>query len=690
MQVSQTEMFNLFLPYYRAEDPSRQSEINYCLAKNIENTHIKNLIVLIDDDLELPYFDNKIQIVRLKNRPTYKDWLEITTKNKLDGYSVLANSDIYFDDTIQLMRKCFASSNTLVTLSRWEKKKDEIKLHPKPMWSQDVWAVACNQDLAEISKNLKDISLGIPRCDNKLAYIFGINGWEIKNPCHFVKSYHVHDTELRNYNKKLDDRIIGGVAYVNPSSSLEKTSKLELDVWVKNQAEFSNIKINQCLGRWEKEAVETATLNQTRKKELSHSDSEAVLHLKDIMEKGQVVYQHLKRFQLVKFKNYICYIDGLNISNSIIKPLDLNSSFSEEEISHKHLREWIRPTIDITPIKNKNSASSKSDVQFWQYPCATEKQAFENHLALEVGDNFDVENKIIHTYLPIPWATYIDKKSVPEKVIRILRAKIMGLKSLSEANGYELKVHTVCQHIHWQRILSYLGKIFVTDLHISHMETDSQSKIDSANDITVHSWPLIAVNVEDPSRSDELVFGKDPREKKYLATFIGAHMPHYRSEIRLELLNAARKDGGDDILYELGGEWHFNKIVYDKQVNGKDVTQIDQVENKNKTSRYNKILSDSIFSLCPEGAGPNTLRFWEALAVGSIPVLIADNWEIPRLHGSDKQLSDCCVIAHSSEVEGLLKRLRSIEIDKIEEMQAACMHIYEASKNFKVYHNSKQ
>jgi hypothetical protein len=53
-------------------------------------------------------------------------------------------------------------------------------------------------------------------------------------------------------------------------------------------------------------------------------------------------------------------------------------------------------------------------------------------------------------------------------------------------------------------------------------------------------------------------------------------------------------------------------------------------ETKKRTNIYNDILIKSRYSLCPSGSGPNSIRFWESLAVGSIPVLLADTLDLPE------------------------------------------------------------
>lgn len=46
-------------------------------------------------------------------------------------------------------------------------------------------------------------------------------------------------------------------------------------------------------------------------------------------------------------------------------------------------------------------------------------------------------------------------------------------------------------------------------------------------------------------------------------------------------------------------------------------------------SKYCNLLGRSRFSICPKGAGPGTMRFWESLKCGSIPILISDSVILP-------------------------------------------------------------
>jgi hypothetical protein len=45
--------------------------------------------------------------------------------------------------------------------------------------------------------------------------------------------------------------------------------------------------------------------------------------------------------------------------------------------------------------------------------------------------------------------------------------------------------------------------------------------------------------------------------------------------------------------------------------------------------RYVELLANSRIAICPRGAGAATFRFWEALAMGCVPLLISDNLVLP-------------------------------------------------------------
>lgn len=344
------------------------------------------------------------------------------------------------------------------------------------------------------------------------------------------------------------------------------------------------------------------------------------------------------------------------------------SKFTLEEV----LR-FIPPVLDITPLKISKTFTDKDDPYHWQQPCCTEMKALELHESLPVGTNAEKENRVINTYVGISWATFIDKKANLAEVVNTLKVKIESYKKLAKSIGYTLNVHTVCQSIHWKRFLDYFYQAGITDLHLCHY-SDIITKKENPYNLRFHSWHIYAVNVEDPERNENIQINKPLEEKNLLASFRGAHMPHYLSDVRLLLLPALQKDKiKEDISIEVTDEWHFNKHVFSQQVKGLDITN--NLSDKDIII-YNELLSNSIFTLCPEGAGINTIRFWEAMAAGSVPVLIISDNHIPMLYRLHPDLHKCCILVFRDKLLDVFKRLRSISKEKISEMQHLSRQVY--------------
>ena len=113
----------------------------------------------------------------------------------------------------------------------------------------------------------------------------------------------------------------------------------------------------------------------------------------------------------------------------------------------------------------------------------------------------------------------------------------------------------------------------------------------------------------------------------FLYSFMGGYqIAQYLTKIRLEIFKIQPRHY---IFIQNTGDWHFNSIVYNSKQNRK-LEENKTEQHLSKTETYNNILMNSRFSLAPSGSGPNSIRFWESLAVGSIPVLLSDTLELPK------------------------------------------------------------
>ena len=87
---------------------------------------------------------------------------------------------------------------------------------------------------------------------------------------------------------------------------------------------------------------------------------------------------------------------------------------------------------------------------------------------------------------------------------------------------------------------------------------------------------------------------------------------------------------------------------------------------------YQHVLARTRFSLCPRGTGPSTLRFWESLQAGAIPVLISDDMQLPA--GVDWQR--CIVRVAERDTAQVERILADISPRQERELRRECIATY--------------
>ncbi|MFT3781937.1 MAG: exostosin family protein [Nibricoccus sp.] len=98
--------------------------------------------------------------------------------------------------------------------------------------------------------------------------------------------------------------------------------------------------------------------------------------------------------------------------------------------------------------------------------------------------------------------------------------------------------------------------------------------------------------------------------KKYLYSFVGRRCHPVRERF---LACGTRRP---DVLIQ--DTSHFNLFTHDQ--NGKDAQQLE----------FTRIVESSKFVLCPRGNGAASIRLFEAMKMGVAPVIISDDWLLPR------------------------------------------------------------
>lgn len=507
----------LFLPFYTPQDPKRAEELLYCLDRNLECGVFARITLLIDDETPLPRDDLRLDIIRLDHRPTYLDWIRVSRHICPGHISVFSNSDIYFDDTIALLFEIFSIDHqAFIALSRFDKSGESTIPHPDPHFSQDIWAFIPMANNDRVLKPNFAIPVGTPRCDNKIAYLFSVHGYCVYNPFPFVRSVHVHESELRYYDKTEDRRICGGVAMVHPSRELTKPAQLGVQVWSRRSIEYSSVTLNRTLERWDK-------------------------------ERGR-------------------------------------------------------------PFVGHNGD--------WQYPAITEKHASDLMRCFLPNEPAHYEA----AYLGFPFATLIDLlvQLGPEHPrTRALRKRLDSL--IPQLRCYR-RVVTVAQHVRAKQFASMFAEVGVTDLFWSHCVLHEKSWTEAPG-LRLHPFPLYPVQQVPRDEADV------SRPRRWLFSFVGARSNDiYLTRSRSLIIETLGSDPRGKVTAR--DRWHYEDVVYGHQILSRDRKKKALIDGQYSVE-YISIMDDSLFTLCPSGTGPNSIRLWEAVLNGSVPVILSDSWLPP-------------------------------------------------------------
>ena len=204
---------------------SKKHELNACLINNVTNPYIKKIYLFIVETDHNAYTFNfdKVNLVLVKERPTYETFINFCNTNLMGDLCCIANTDISFDSSIKIAIDFYNndsdnlnSVNTCLALGRHELSG---KLHNVP-FAQDAWIFKSPID---VCKEM-NFTLGKPGCDNKIAYLFYKLGYVVKNPCKQIKILHNHSDPSRNNV----ETIPGPYYFVKTSDDITKDPEFEI------------------------------------------------------------------------------------------------------------------------------------------------------------------------------------------------------------------------------------------------------------------------------------------------------------------------------------------------------------------------------------------------------------------------------------------------------------------------------
>ncbi|EXI82420.1 MAG: Exostosin family protein [Candidatus Accumulibacter appositus] len=279
----------------------------------------------------------------------------------------------------------------------------------------------------------------------------------------------------------------------------------------------------------------------------------------------------------------------------------------------------------------------------WQFPAITEQHAFcsAKRLLPAVGGV---------VYFAFPWATLIDllnsKKEDSKRLQDVLREAGVLLRPGE-------RVVTVCQHIHMLRYQNIFAELGIHEVFWTHA-VKNQSVFPEYPKIRIFPFPLYPVQAV----GEDVDFN---RTRSILYSFVGAkankwYLTSSRNYI-LDLLS------GDKRGLVIGRDtWHYNRVVYDHQIHKKATGEGELVDSV-ASNEFKTLLRDSIFSLCPSGSGPNSIRLWESIGCGTIPVILADTYLPPGDSALWEEAAVFCLETENA-IKALPQKLEELAEDK--------------------------
>jgi hypothetical protein len=199
----------LFMQYYIDPVRTRQKEIEGCLKFNVENPLIDRIYMMNERTYKPKELggltSSKIVQINISKRLMYSDVFHYVNEQQLKGYIIIANSDIFFDETIGKIKYSeMHLRKIMLALLRYEynpSNKMNSQLFGPRYDSQDSWIFHTSQFIQPREKKIFNFNLGKPGCDNKMIYLMNMLNYEIINDPLSIKTYHYHRSNIRNYTQ---------------------------------------------------------------------------------------------------------------------------------------------------------------------------------------------------------------------------------------------------------------------------------------------------------------------------------------------------------------------------------------------------------------------------------------------------------------------------------------------------------
>lgn len=201
------ESYILLTQLYFDKNKEKRDEIIYCIDKNIKHNLIKKIVVFFEITSENKNVENVTEKIYdmyplLKNskielKIIYRSRIKNISMNEMLEYSnnfigqkcILSNNDIYFDESLNKIKKTsLIKNNEVICLTRTNVFKmigGMGRIWEKHNASQDSWIY-----VSPIKVPTQKVYLGWIRSDNLLCGLLYELGYNLSNPTDYINAFH--------------------------------------------------------------------------------------------------------------------------------------------------------------------------------------------------------------------------------------------------------------------------------------------------------------------------------------------------------------------------------------------------------------------------------------------------------------------------------------------------------------------
>lgn len=178
-----TQMKISILTVWYPSLPQREAEFLHCLKTNLELAFVDKVHVLAQPGVTVPIKHDKLSIINLEGRPTFKQLFAYA--NKLSGLVMLSNTDISYDNTLGKVAQVSDWNRKLMCLTHIL----DGKLRNPGCFSTWIFK-------SPIEDFGMDMVFGIEGCDSFLAQMALEAGMLVENPCLSINCWHHHKDDI--------------------------------------------------------------------------------------------------------------------------------------------------------------------------------------------------------------------------------------------------------------------------------------------------------------------------------------------------------------------------------------------------------------------------------------------------------------------------------------------------------------